>query len=154
MKPQSFTQVYIHLVFAVKHRDRILTPSIRPRLFEYIGAIINGMNHKSIKINGYIDHIHLLIGFNPTKSISETVYEIKRSSSLFINKNNLCLGHFEWQEGYGAFSYSRSQRNEVIQYILNQEKHHQLKTFKEEYLNMLMKFEIEFKDEYVFDFYD
>ena len=154
MKPQSFTQVYIHLVFAVKHRDRILTPSIRPRLFEYIGAIINGMNHKSIKINGYIDHIHLLIGFNPTKSISETVYEIKRSSSLFINKNNLCVGHFEWQEGYGAFSYSRSQIDAVIRYIEGQENHHKKRTFRQEYLDILNKNSIEFNELYMFKFFE
>ncbi len=112
------------------------------------------MNHKPLKINGYVDHVHILIGFNPTKSISETVYEIKRSSSLFINKNNLCLGHFEWQEGYGAFSYSRSQIDAAIRYIEGQENHHKKRTFRQEYLDILNKNSLEFNESYMFRFFE
>ena len=107
-----------------------------------------------LSIGGWRDHVHVFFELPPSFRVSDVMRDLKAVSSKWINDNRFVKGKFQWQEGYGAFSYSRSQRNEVIQYIMNQEKHHQLKTFKEEYLDMLMKFEIEFKDEYVFDFYD
>lgn len=154
MKPGTFTQLYIHLVFAVKYREALLTKKIRGRIFEYMSGIITDLNHKSIIVNGVSDHVHILLGLNPSKSISDTIHDIKRSSSLFINEQKLCKGNFAWQEGYGGFSYSRSQLNSVYNYILNQEKHHQKKTFKEEYIKMLKSFEIEYNEKYLFDFFD
>ena len=119
-----------------------------------MGGIITEMKHKSIIINGVCDHIHILIGLNPSVSISDTVHDIKRGSSLFINKENLCKYKFAWQEGYGAFSYSRSQLNRVYNYILNQEKHHEISTFKDEYIQFLEKYEMIYNEQYLFEFWD
>ena len=123
MKPGTFTQQYVHLVFAVKNHDAAFTRNIRKRVFEYLSGIITAMNHKSIIVNGVSDHVHILIGLNPSISISDTVHSIKRSSSLFINKEKLCIGKFAWREGYGGFTYSRSQLENAVNYIQNQEKH-------------------------------
>ena len=154
MKPGSFTQLYVQLVFAVKNRDAVLNKEIRKRVFEYISGIITEMKHKSIIVNGVSNHVHILIGMNPFISISDTVHDIKRSSSLFINNEKLCIGKFAWQEGYGAFTYSRSHLDNVFKYIQNQEEHHSKKTFKEEYIQFLKKFEIEYDDRFLFDFLD
>lgn len=154
MKPGTFTQIYIQLVFSPKQRDYLLFPQIRPRVFEYLSGIITNLGHKSIIINGVSDHVHLFIGLNPKISISETVKELKRSSSIFINQQKLFPGRFEWQEGYGGFSYGKSQIEIVYKYIENQEKHHMKKTFKEEYLDFLRKYEIEFEEQYLFEFFD
>ena len=113
MRPGKFTQMYVHLIFAVKNHDAALNKNIRNRVFEYMSGIISAMNHKSIIVNGVSDHVHILIGLNPSISISDTVHDIKRSSSLFINKERLCKGKFAWQEGYGGFTYSRSQLQNV-----------------------------------------
>ncbi len=153
MKPGTFTQLYIQLVFAVKNRDAVLQPDIRSRIFEYISGIITQLGHKSIIINGVYDHIHIFVVLNPRISISDTVHDIKRSSSLFINKNKLCHGHFNWQEGYGAFSYSRTHIENVYTYIKNQEQHHQKRTFREEYLDFLKKYEVMYDERYLFDFF-
>ncbi len=144
--------MYVQLVFAVSRREKILNKTIRPRVFEYISGIITGMRHKSIIVNGVDDHIHLLIGLNPNKSVSDTVHDIKRNSSLFINENKLLPGHFSWQEGYGAFTYSRSEIDSVYQYILNQEAHHIKKSFRKEYKSMLDKYEIDYDERYLFEF--
>jgi putative transposase len=154
MKPGTFTQLFIQLVFAVKHRDAVLDKQIRPRIFEYISGIITGMNHKSIIVNGVSNHIHIFVGWNPTKTISETVHDIKRNSSLFINNEKLTHGKFAWQEGYGAFSYGKSQLEDVYNYILNQEAHHKKVTFRYEYIEFLEKFEIEYDIRFLFDFLD
>lgn len=154
MKPGKFTQLYIQLVFAVKNRDAVLQTSIRSRVFEYISGIITNLNHKSIIVNGVSDHLHIFLGLNPSISISDTVYNIKRSSTLFINKERLCKGSFAWQEGYGAFSYSKSQLDSVYNYILNQQEHHRKETFKEEYLKFLEEFSIEYDSKFLFDFFD
>ena len=152
MKPGTFTQIYIQLVFSPKHRDRLLLEYLRPRIFEYLSGITTNLGHKSIIINGVLDHVHLFLGLNPKISVSETVKELKRSSSIFINEQRLFSGKFEWQEGYGGFSYGRSQIENVYEYIKNQEKHHQKRTFKEEYLDFLKKYEIEFEEQYLFEF--
>jgi putative transposase len=154
MKPGTFTQLYIQLVFAVKNRDAVLHKNIRNRIFEYMSGIITELKHKSIIVNGVSDHVHLFIGLNPNISISDTAHDVKRSSSLFINENKLCSGHFAWQEGYGAFSYSRSQIDDVYKYILNQEKHHVKTTFKSEYIDFLEKFEIDYDERFLFDFFE
>ena len=154
MKPGTFTQLYIQLVFAVKNRDAVLQPDTQPRIFEYVSGIITQMGHKSLIVNGVFDHIHILVGLNPHLSISDTVHDIKRNSSLFINQEKLCPGHFNWQEGYGAFSYSRTHINNVFRYIQNQENHHLKRTFRDEYLDFLKKFEVEFDERYLFDFFN
>jgi len=154
MKPGTFTQQYVHLIFAVKNREAMLNKDIRKRVFEYISGIITAMNHKSIIVNGVSDHVHILIGLNPSISISDTVHDIKRNSSLFINKERLCKGKFAWQEGYGGFTYSRSQLENVYHYIQNQEKHHEKSTFKAEYVEFLKKFAIDFDEQFLFDFWN
>ncbi len=154
MKPGTFTQMYVQLVFAVKNRDAVLHKGIRNRVFEYVSGIISEMKHKSIIVNGVSNHVHILLGLNPSKSISDTVHDIKRSTSLFINNEKLCPGKFAWQEGYGGFTYSRSQLDNVYNYILNQEKHHNKKTFKEEYIQFLENFKVEFDEKFLFDFLD
>ena len=154
MKPGVFTQLYVQLVFAVKNRDAVLSKNIRSRVFEYISGIITEMNHKSIIVNGVSNHVHIFIGLNPAKSISDTVHDIKRSSSLFINREKLCLGKFAWQDGYGGFTYSRSQLDVVYNYILNQEEHHKRESFRDEYIQFLKKFELEYDKQFLFDFLD
>jgi REP element-mobilizing transposase RayT len=121
---------------------------------EYMSGIVTNLGHKSIIINGMADHLHLFIGLNPTISISETVKELKRSSTLFINEKRFFNGNFEWQAGYGGFSYGRSQVRRVFEYIKNQEVHHQKRTFKEEYLEFLDLYEIKYEDRFLFDFFE
>jgi putative transposase len=154
MKPGTYTQLYVQLVFAPKFHDAVLYKNIRKRVFEYISGIITEMKHKSIIVNGVSNHVHIFLGLNPSKSISDTVHDIKRSSTLFINKEKLCKGTFAWQEGYGGFSYGRSQIDELYQYILNQEQHHKKVTFRDEYLQFLKNFEIQYDERFLFDFLD
>ena len=154
MKPGTFTQLYVQLVFAVRNREAALNRNIRKRVFEYMSGIVTEMNHKSIIINGVSDHVHVFIGLNPSKSISDTIHDIKRSTTLFINKEKLSIGKFSWQEGYGGFTYSRSQLDDVYKYILNQEKHHEKITFKQEYIKFLKKFEIDYDEKFLFDFWN
>jgi len=154
MKPGTFTQNYVHVIFAVKNRKASLNKDIRPRIFSYMSGIINALNHKSIIVNGMSDHVHILFGLNPSISISETVHDIKRSTSLFINKERLCPVKFYWQEGYASFTYSRSQIDSVYNYIKNQEKHHQKSNFRKEYIEFLHKFGINFSEKYLFEFWD
>ena len=154
MKPGTFTQMYVQLVFAVKNRDAMLTKDIRSGIFKYMSGIITNMKHKSLIINGITNHVHILLGLNPSVSISDTVHEVKRSSSLYINENKMRRSNFSWQEGYGGFTYSRSQISNVYKYIENQEEHHSQKTFRDEYLEYLHKNEIEFDTRFLFDFFD
>jgi putative transposase len=123
MKPGTCTQMYVQLVFAVKNRDAVLTNDIRERVFEYMSGLTTNLKHKSIIVNGTSNHVHILLGLNPSISVSDTVHDIKRSSSLFINNEKLCPYRFSWQEGYGGFTYSRSQIAEEFSYIENQESH-------------------------------
>ncbi len=154
MKPGVFTQFYTHLVFAVKYRERLLRENHREELFKYISGIITKQRHKSIIVNGMADHIHILLGLNPDETISNIVRDIKRSSSLFINRKDWFPGKFAWQEGYGGFSYGRSQLDDIYNYILNQKIHHKKRTFREEYLSLLKKFEIEYDERYLFEFFE
>lgn len=146
----TYTQIHIHFVFAVKFRDGIIQSKWKEDLYKYMKGIIQNNNHKLLAINGMPDHIHILIGLRPAQSISDLMKEVKQSSSKWINQNKLTNGHFEWQEGYGAFSYSKSQINQVVSYIQNQELHHKKKTFKEEYLDFLVKFEIDYDEKFIF----
>ncbi|MDA3910264.1 MAG: IS200/IS605 family transposase [Bacteroidales bacterium] len=155
MKPGTFTQLYIHIVFAVKYRECLLQKSQREELFKYTSGIIEKKQCKSIIVNGYTDHIHILTGLNPNVSISDLVRDIKRSTSLFINnEKNWYRGKFHWQDGYGAFSYAKSQLENVYNYILNQEEHHSKKSFKNEYLEILKKYDVEYDTRFLFDFFD
>lgn len=154
MKPGVFTQIYIQLIFAVKNREALLINEYQKEVFSYMSRIASNLKHKSIIINGMPDHIHIFIGLNPSVSISDTVYELKRSSSLFINNKKWFRGKFSWQEGYGVFSYSKSQIENVYNYILNQEKHHTKTTFRKEYIDFLNKFAIDYDKRFLFDFFD
>jgi REP element-mobilizing transposase RayT len=154
MKPGVFTQLYVHIVFAVKYRERLLTKEMRDELFRYISGIITNRKHKVIIINGVLDHIHILIGLNPNDKISDLVGCIKRESSSFINEKKWFRGKFHWQEGYGAFTYSRSQLDNIYKYISNQETHHSKRTFRAEYLALLERFEVKFDEKYLFEFFD
>jgi putative transposase len=154
MKPGIFTQMYVQLVFAVQNRDAVLHTGIRSRVFEYVSGIVSELNHKPLIVNGISNHIHVFYSMHPTVSVSDTIYHIKRGSSLFINKNKLCMGRFAWQEGYGGFTYSKSQIEDVYNYILNQEAHHKKVTFRDEYIQFLKKFEIEYDERFLFDFMD
>ena len=147
----SYSQLYIQIVFAVKGRENLILNSFKDDLFSYMAGIIKGKNHKSIIVNGWMDHVHLFVGLNPASAISDIVRDVKNNSSNFVNKNNFVKGRFSWQEGYGAFSYSHSQIGKVYDYIKNQEQHHKKHSFKEEYIELLHKFEIEYKEKFLFD---
>lgn len=152
--PASYSQLNIHCVFAVKGRENFITTSFRDRLHRYISGILRGDGSYPLAVNGWMDHVHTFFELPATMSVSDQMRMIKASSSKWINENKFLRGRFRWQEGYGAFSYSRSQRDTVIQYIANQESHHKTKTFREEYLELLAQFDIPFKDNYLFEFYD
>lgn len=150
----TFTQCYFHLVFAVKNRDALIRKSWKNELEMYITGIVQNHKHKLLAINSMPDHIHIFIGYNVNQLITNLVEEIKTSSNSWIKKENLSKFRFEWQKGYGAFTHSHSQIDAVVKYILNQEAHHQKKSFREEYLEILKKNEIEFIDDYVFAFFN
>ena len=149
----TYSQLYIQVVFAVKGRDNVIVKPWRDELFKYISGIITQKGHKAIIVNGMPDHVHTFVGLRPSMAISDLVRDIKNNSSKFVNTRRLVKGRFQWQEGYGAFSYSHSQIQNVYNYVLNQEKHHRKKTFREEYLDFLKKFELEFDDKYLFEWY-
>ncbi|MEM0543086.1 IS200/IS605 family transposase [Flavobacterium sp. j3] len=146
----TYTQIHIQFVFAVKYRDGLIHSSFKNELYQYITGITKNNNHKLIAINGMSDHIHLLIGMRPTQTISDLMQDIKASSSKWINEKKFLKVKFEWQEGYGAFSYSKSHVDSVINYIKNQEQQHASKTFREEYLHFLKMFEVEHDEKYIF----
>ena len=154
MKPGTYTQMFVHIVIAVKCREYLLTKDIRPEIFKYIAGIVKQRKHKLYIVNGYLDHVHILLGLNSDDKISDLVGSIKRNSADYIKEKQLIKGKFQWQEGYGAFSYSKSQMEQVYNYISEQEEHHRKKTFKEEYINMLKKYEISFEEKYLFEFYE
>jgi len=150
----TYTQINIHAIFSIKGRENIITQNFREDLFKYISGILNQNKQYSLAVNGYKDHVHLFFELHPTKALADIIRIVKTNSSKWINENRFVKGKFAWQEGYGAFSHSRSQRDDVIKYIMNQEKHHGKRTFREEYLDLLEKFKIDFDDHYVFEFYD
>lgn len=146
----TYTQIHVQFVFAVKYRNGLLIPSLKEELYQYISGIIKHHKHKLLAINGMPDHIHIFIGMRPTQSISDLMQDIKGSSSKWINEKKFLKVKFEWQEGYGAFSYSKSQVDNVINYIKNQEEHHKKESFRNEYLNFLNRFEVEYDEKYIF----
>lgn len=146
----TYTQIHIQFVFSVKYREGVIGSSWKEELYKYISGIIKSNNHKLLAINGMPDHLHIFIGIRPTQSISDLMQDVKGNSSKWINEKKFLKSKFEWQEGYGAFSYSKSQVNNVIDYIKNQETHHKTKSFKEEYIEFLKIFEIDFDEKYIF----
>ena len=150
----TYTHIYIHVVFAVKQRENLINAEWREELFKYIAGILRNQGIKLIAIGGVEDHVHILFGMRPTIALSDLVRDVKAGSSKFINEQKFVHGKFYWQEGFGAFSYSRSQIDEVAKYVLSQEKHHAGKSFKDEYLALLNRFEVEYDDRYLFDWID
>jgi REP element-mobilizing transposase RayT len=146
----TYTQIHIQVVFSVRDRICIIQKSWKEELYKYITGIVQNNKHKLLAINGMPDHIHLLIGMRPNQSLSDLVQDIKGDSSKWINNKGFVRGRFSWQEGFGAFSYSKSDVDKVIEYIRNQEKHHKRRTFIEEYLEFLKKFGIDYDERFIY----
>ncbi len=147
----SYTQLYIQIVFPVKYRARLISPIWKERLHRYITGIVQGKGHKMLQIHCMPDHAHIFIGMNPSEALSDLVRDIKKDSSAFINNKGLVQGRFAWQEGFGAFSYSHDDIPRVIHYIQNQEYHHKEKSFQQEYVKFLEEFHVDFKPDYIFE---
>jgi putative transposase len=146
----TYTQIHIQFVFVVKYRKGLIQASFKEELYQYISGIIKNHDHKLLAINGVPDHVHVFIGMRPTQSISDLMQDIKGSSSKWINEKKFLPIKFEWQSGYGAFSYSKSHVERVIRYVHNQENHHKGQTFREEYIQFLNAFEIDYDENYIF----
>ncbi len=147
----AYSQIYIQVIFAVKGRNSLITPEWEERLYKYITGIVQNKEQKMLAINGIPNHIHFLIGMKPSCCLSDLVREVKKSSNEFIKENNFTKFKFNWQEGFGAFSYSHSQLDQVIKYIMRQKEHHKRKTFKEEYIGFLKRFNVRYDEKYLFD---
>jgi REP element-mobilizing transposase RayT len=147
----TYTQIYLHIVFSVKGRQNLISKTWKEDLYKYICGIVNGKDQKVYAIGGVSDHIHILLSIKPNISPSDLIRDIKANSSKWINEKKYIVGKFQWQEGFGAFSYSKSHLDTVIAYINNQEEHHQKKSFKEEYLKLLQKYDIEYDEKYLFE---
>jgi putative transposase len=145
----TFTQIYLQFVFAVQDRISLIDPEWKNELFQYISGIVRNNKHKLIAINGTANHLHVFIGYKPHQLIPDLLKDIKGGSSKWINEKGFVRGKFAWQEGYGAFSYAHSQIDHVVKYILNQEKHHKKKTFREEYAQLLERFNITYDERYI-----
>ncbi len=150
----TYSQSYFQIVFAVKNRKALIQKEWKSDLEKYITGIVQNNGHKLIAIGGTADHIHIFIGYNLNQLIPKLVEQIKTSTNAWIKHNSLSKFYFEWQVGYGAFTYAHSQIESVVKYVLNQEEHHKKQSFKEEYLSFLKEFRVEYKDEYLFDFLD
>ena len=148
--PNTYTQLHIQFVFAVKNRAALIGKEWKDELHKYITGIFQQNEHKMLQINSMPDHIHILIGMRPTQSVSAMLQNVKTESSKWIKEKKFCNSVFSWQEGYGAFSYSKSHVHNVIRYIQNQEIHHKKQTFLEEYRHFLKAFEIEYDEQYIF----
>jgi|ERR1700722_3701589 len=148
----TYTQIYIHVVFAVEGRQTLIEPAHNDELQKFITGIVSAQKQKLIAINNMPDHAHLLVGLQPDMALSDLVGGIKAGSSNLINRKRWVKGRFSWQEGFGAFSYSRSQLGTVIRYIQNQQKHHAVKSFREEYVALLKRFNVEYDERYIFKF--
>lgn len=150
--PNTYSQINIHCVFAVKGRDNIISSDFRDELHRYMAGILKNDGAYPLAIGGWKDHVHVFFELPVTMSIARQMQMLKATSSKWINDNHLIKGTFRWQEGYGAFSCARSEREKVIHYIQNQESHHGRQTFKEEYLNLLNEFDVQFNEKYLFEF--
>ena len=149
----TYTQIYIHVVFAVEGRQNLIQPEHNDELQKYITGIVSGQNQKLIAVNNMPDHLHLLVGLKPDIALSDLMRDVKASSSKFINERCWVMGRFSWREGFGAFSCSRSQLGAVIRYIENQQKHHAKQSFGEEYIQLLEKFNVDYDRRYIFKTY-
>jgi REP element-mobilizing transposase RayT len=147
----TFTQIYLHIVFAVQNRISLIRPEWKNELYKYITGIVKKNGHKLIAINGMPNHLHVAIGYKPHQLIPDLLQDIKGDSSKWINQKKFVKGRFSWQAGYGAFSFSHSQIDAVVKYIVNQEQHHKKKSFREEYLDLLKKYEIVFDEKYILE---
>ena len=148
--PNTYSQIYIHFVFAVQSRDALIDAQWRESLYQYIGGIVRKRKQHAVAIGGIHDHVHLLVSMNPTISPSDLIADVKRTTSKWINENHLVLGRFAWQEGFGAVSFAKTQIDYDIRYIQNQEEHHRKITFREEYIDFLKAFGVEFDEKYIF----
>jgi putative transposase len=149
--PNTYTQLNLHYIFAVKFRNAVISPSWETELYKFITTIFQDNGHKIIQLNGVADHIHILAGLNASQSISLTIQKVKSESSKWVNSKRFLPSKFAWQEGYAAFTYSKSQLPEVIRYIQNQKLHHEKQTFIEEYMRFLTAFEVPFEEKYIFN---
>lgn len=147
----TFSQMYVQIVVAVKGRENLLQKPWRDEVFRYMAGIVKGKNQKPIIVNGTATHVHLFVGLKPSMAVSELTRDVKNNSSNFINDRKFVRGKFSWQEGFGCFTYAHSQIDNVYRYILNQEEHHHRKTFREEYLEMMQRFEIKYNEKFLFD---
>jgi putative transposase len=147
----TYHQVYLQAVFAVKYREAVIDKSWKLKLSGVIGNLINETGCKTIIVNGVEDHVHCFLGLKPVVSISELMKTVKAKSSKYVNENHLTKQRFEWQEGYGVFSYSHSHIDKVYKYITNQEEHHRQQTFREEYVEFLDKFKVPYEERYIFE---
>ena len=146
----TYSQIYIQVVFAVESRQNLIDPAHNEELQKYISGILTAQRQKLIAINNMPDHVHLLIGQRPDSNLSDLVRDIKSGSTNFINRSRWIRGRFNWQQGFGAFSYSRSQLNDVIRYVQNQQRHYQKRSFRDEYLSLLKKFNVSYDERYIF----
>ncbi len=150
----TYTQLYIHLVFSPKNRSALIRKEWKIELEKYITGIVQNHGHKMLAIYAMPDHIHIFIGYNVNHLIPDLVERIKTSSNVWVNKNRLSKSYFEWQKGYGAFSHPRSNLDRVVNYILNQEEHHRKKNFRKEYIEILIKNKVDYNSDYIFKFFD
>lgn len=150
----TYTQIYVQVVFAVRGRQSLIAPQHREELHKFITGIVQARDHKMLAVFCMPDHLHFLAGIKPRMAISDLVRDVKSASSAFIGEKGWVPSKFSWQEGFGAFSYSRSQIDSVIRYILNQEEHHRKKTFRSEYLTFLKDFDIPYEDRFLFEWID
>lgn len=150
----TYSQIYIQIIFAAQNRNASIKPKWEEELYKYITGIVQNKGQKMLAINGTVNHIHFFIGMNPNCCLSDLVREIKKSSNAFIKEKGFSPINFKWQEGFGAFSYSHSQLTDVINYIENQKEHHKKRTFREEYIAFLKHFNIDYKDEYLFEWFE
>lgn len=148
----TYTQSYFHLVFAVKNREALIKKEWKNEVEKYLTGIVQNHRHKLLAVNCMPDHVHILIGYNVNHLIPELIEEIKTSTNSWIKNQGFTKFKFEWQKGYGAFTHSHSQIDTVVKYIINQEKHHKKKSFREEYIEMLEKNDVAFNEDYLFDF--
>lgn len=149
--PNTFSQIYLQFVFAVKGRQSLIPKQHKEELHKYMTALVQARKAKMLAVNCMPDHVHLFVGFKPSVLISDFVKEIKVQSNEFIKEKKWIQQNFSWQEGYGVFSYGHSQIDRVCKYVLNQEEHHKRKTFKQEYLEFLERFAIPFEEKYLFE---
>jgi len=150
----TYTQIYIQVVFAVEWRQSLIRPENKEELHKYITGVIRNKGQKMIAINSRPDHLHMLIGMEPDLALSDLVREVKKSSTNFVNRSRWVKGRFNWQEGFGGFSYSRSSLDAVVHYVQNQDQHHSDRSFKDEYQRLLRRFDVAFDERYLFDFRD